>query len=153
MSCSVCGRKSPRATCVAVDAVEAGEEDLQRALEELDLALDAEEVALLEGAELVLGGVPQAGADGAGAVAQLELQEEVALAIGAELLVGDQVDFVESFAVGEELDTAARHAWAFQKTAAWGLAVAWRFAVLSAVSASRQIVTLELRTTTWENSL
>src|SRR5688572_30453588 len=54
-----------------LDPFEAGEEDLQRALVELDLALDLEEVAFLESAKVVLVGVPHASADGPGLVAQL----------------------------------------------------------------------------------
>ena len=65
------------------------------ALEELHLALDEQEVAGVERAEERLAGVPQAGADAAGAVAQFELEVQVAVAVGPQLLVRDQVDLLE----------------------------------------------------------
>ena len=83
------------------------EDDLQGALEELDLALDLQEIAFLEGAEQLLAGVPQAGADGAGAIAQLDLEIEVAVAVGPELFVADEKDLVELF---RRPSTAARNA-------------------------------------------
>ena len=60
----------------------------------------------LEGAEQALGGVPQTGVDGAGAVAQLELQIEIAVAVGPQLLVADQVDLVDGLAVAEFFEEA-----------------------------------------------
>ena len=45
-----------------IDALEGGENDLQRPLEELHFALDAQKVGFVEGAELRLVGVPEASA-------------------------------------------------------------------------------------------
>jgi len=84
------------------------ENDLKGALEELHLALDEDEVARLEGAEQLLAGVPQASADAACAVAQLELEEQVAVAVGPELLVGGEVDLLDIVAVGELLHETSR---------------------------------------------
>src|SRR5262249_30879593 len=85
------------------------EDDLQGALEELDLALDVDEIAHLEGAEQVLGRVPQPGIDDARAVSQVRLQVQVAVAVGPELLVGDQEHFLDGVPVGQLLDVAPRH--------------------------------------------
>src|SRR5262249_1267074 len=63
-----------------------------------------------EGAKTLLGGVEEASADAAGAIAQQHLQEQVALLVGAELLLRHQVDFVDVLPVGQKLDTAAAHA-------------------------------------------
>src|SRR6185437_1832017 len=60
-------------------------------------------IARLEAAEQLLAGVPQPAADGAGAVAQLDLDEQVAVAVGAELLVGDEVDLLDAVAVSKRL--------------------------------------------------
>jgi hypothetical protein len=87
-------------------AFELRENHLERALEKLHLALDAKEISLLEPAELVLGGIPHAGADGPRAVAQLYLQIQVAILVGAKLLVRNQVHFVEGFAVYQKLHAA-----------------------------------------------
>ena len=109
-SCSVCGRKSARSTLLPDRrARSATEDDLQGALEELHLALDEQEVARLEGAKQVLAGVPEPGADGAGAVAQLELQIEIAVAIGPELLVGDEVDVLDAVPIGHLLHELSGH--------------------------------------------
>src|SRR5262249_9477376 len=83
------------------------EDELERALEELHLALNEQEVAGLEGAELLVAGVPQAGVDGAGAVAQVGLDVQVAVAVGPQLLLNDEVDFLDGVAVGKLLDKAA----------------------------------------------
>ena len=90
-------------------ALKAREDDLQRALVQLDLALDAKQLALLEGAEQRLGGVPHASAERAGAIAQLDLQIVDAIAIGTQLLVANQEDLVERIAVDELLHRAPSH--------------------------------------------
>ena len=69
-----------------------------------------EVVARLERPGQLLGGVPEPGADGAGLVAEVEVQVQVALAVGPELLVGDEVDLVDRVAVGQLVDVAASHA-------------------------------------------
>ena len=70
-----------------LNPLELGKQDLQSALKELNFALDAQEVPLIEGAELRLVGVPQPGGDRTRAVAQFNLQVEAARAVGAELLI------------------------------------------------------------------
>ena len=67
-----------------------------------------QQIAFLEGAELVLRGVPQAGADGPGAVAQLQLQEKNRVAVGPELLIADEESLLEVFAVGQLLHETPR---------------------------------------------
>src|SRR5262249_22569363 len=64
-----------------LDAVKMAQDDLQGTLVELNLTLDQEKVSLLEQAEQVLACVPEARRNAAGAVAQLDLQIEVALAV------------------------------------------------------------------------
>ena len=87
-----------------------GEDDLERPLKNLGLAPDVQEVARLERASQVLGRVPEPGADAAGLVAQLQVQIEVALAIGPELLVGDQKRLVDRVAMGQLVHVTAGHA-------------------------------------------
>jgi len=91
--------------------LERGEDHLERALVELHLAFDFEELAGLEALELVLGRVPHTGGNRSRTVAELDLQEVVALAVRPELLVDHHEDFVEAVAVGELLNTTATHAW------------------------------------------
>ncbi len=83
--------------------------DLKGPLEELYLALGEQEITGLEGAVEVLAGIPQPGADRAGAVAQLELEVEVAVTVGPQLLVHYQVNVVERIAVGKLLDKSPCH--------------------------------------------
>jgi hypothetical protein len=86
-----------------LDLLQVRQDHLQRALEELHLALDQQEVADLEGAEQVLAGVPQPGVHRAGAVAHVHLQVQVAVAVGAQLLVDDEVHLLDRLAVGQLL--------------------------------------------------
>ena len=64
-------KKIAQVHLIAGHALQMAEDHLQGALKELDLPLDEEEVAGLEGAGERLGGVPEPSADDAGAVAQL----------------------------------------------------------------------------------
>ena len=50
------------------------------------------------------------GVDAAGAVAKFQLQEQVAVAIGLQLLVGDEIDFLEVFAIVESFHETPAHA-------------------------------------------
>ncbi len=84
-------------------------DDLQGALEDLDLAAGVQVIARLEAVGEGLAGVPEPGADAAGLVAQFQVQVEVALAVGAELFIGDEEDLVDGFAVGELVHIAASH--------------------------------------------
>ena len=83
MSCSTARHEIFQGYQVRRDLLELGEENLQGALKELHLALDAEKVAVVDGAKLLLVGVPEPSADGPRPVSQFELDEEIALAIGA----------------------------------------------------------------------
>ena len=67
-------------------------------------------VAGLERPRQLFGGVPEPGADAAGLVAELELEVEIALAVGPELLVGDQVGLVDRIPMGKLVHVAAAHA-------------------------------------------
>src|SRR6185312_394896 len=91
------------------DAFDGVENDLQRTLEKLNFAGSVEEVADGEFAGGLVAGVPQAGRDAPGAVAQFQLQVRVAIAVDAELLIGDEVDFFEVLAIAEVFDEAAAH--------------------------------------------
>ena len=95
---------------VWVEDVDVGEDDLERPLEDLGLAADVEVIAGLERPGQLFGGVPEPGADAAGLVSQLELKVEVALAVGPELLVGDQVGLVDRISMGKLVHVAAAHA-------------------------------------------
>ena len=108
--CELCGRNSSGSTRDASTDLEVGEDDLERPLEDLGLAPDVQVIARLERARQVLGRVPEPGPDAAGLVAQLQVQVEVPLAIGPELLVGDQEDLVDRVPVSQLVDVAAAHA-------------------------------------------
>ena len=87
-----------------------GEDDLQRPWKDLGLAPDVQVIAWFEQASQVFGRVPESGTDGSGLVAQLEVQIKIALAIGPELLVGDQESLVDRVAMGQLIDVATGHA-------------------------------------------
>ena len=57
----------------------------------------------------MLAGVPETGADAAGPVAQFELEEQVAVAIGSQLLVGDEIDFFQVFAIIQLIHKTPAH--------------------------------------------
>ena len=92
-----------------LDAINLGENDLERALEELNLAGGVEEVAGVEAARDVVAGVPEPGRDAAGAVAQLQMQVRRAVAVRAQLLFGDEVNLVEVVPIAKLIDEAAAH--------------------------------------------
>ena len=87
--------KSSGSTSLVRRLANAGGDQLDRALEELRRAFDAHVVAVLEVAIVLLAGVPHPGADRAAAVGQFDLQIQVAVAIGPQLLVGGQEDLVD----------------------------------------------------------
>ena len=97
------------ADLLRLHALDVVEDDLHRPLEELHLAADLQEVADVERLEDRLAGVPLAGVDGAGAVGEIDLEIEVAVAVGPQLLVGHQEDFVDRLAVGQLLDETPGH--------------------------------------------
>ena len=108
--CVLWGRKSSGSIAVGSSDLDVREDDLERALEDLGLAPDVEVVARLERAGQALAGVPEPGADAAGLVAELQVEVEVALAVGPELLVGDEVGLVDRISVRKLVHVAAGHA-------------------------------------------
>ena len=82
---------------------------LQGALKELHLALGEQEIADIEAAKQVLARVPQAARDRATAVAQLDLQIGIAVAIRPKLLIDDEIHFVDRLAIGKLLDETPCH--------------------------------------------
>ena len=93
-----------------VDHLDVREDDLQGALEDLGLAPDVEVVARLEGPRQPLAGVPEPCADAPGLVPELQVEVEVPLAVGPELLVGDQVGLVDGVSVDQLIHIATSHA-------------------------------------------
>jgi len=83
---------------------------LERALEDLGLPPDPQIVAGLERPGELLGGVPESRPHAPGLVAELELEIEVALAVGPKLLVGDQERLVDRISVGELIYVTTSHA-------------------------------------------
>ena len=84
-------------------------DQLHGPLEQLRGPFDADVVAVLEGLVDRLRGVPHPGADRAGAVGQIDLQVEVAVAIRAQLLIGGEEDLVDRLLMAELVDITARH--------------------------------------------
>src|SRR5689334_22712203 len=89
--------------------------DLERPLKELDLALDQQEVAFFKRAKLMLAGVPLPANNAARPIAELDLEVEVAVAIGPELLVADQKNFLQRFAIRQLLHEPSSHVESFSK--------------------------------------
>ena len=83
-----------------IDDFEMVEDDLKRTLENLGFAAHVQEITGLEQSGQALAGVPEARADGARLVAELEVQIQVPLPIGSKLLVSDQKRLVDRIAVG-----------------------------------------------------
>ena len=108
--CELWGRKSSGSIRAGSTTSMCERMTCKRALEDLGLAPDVEVVAGLEGPGQPFAGVPEPGADAAGLVPELQVEVEVALAIGPELLVGDQEDLVDGVAVGQLIDVATAHA-------------------------------------------
>src|SRR5262249_17321929 len=92
------------------DALQVAEDHLQRALEKLHLALDAQEIAFVKGAEKMLAGIPESAGDGARAVAELQLQVKIAVAVGAQLLFSEKVYLFFFVAIRQMLNEPPPHA-------------------------------------------
>ena len=92
---------------------------LHVALEELGRAVDENVVAVFEGAVILLAGIPETGGDGAAAIGELELKIEVAVAVGAELLIGGQEDLVHVFVVAELADVASEGSGGHWESRGW----------------------------------
>ena len=90
-------------------AADAGGDQLDRALEQLRGAFDADVVAVLEAAKVVLAGVPHPGADRAAAIRQVDLQVEVAVAIGPQLFFGGQKDLIDRLLMSQLTDKPPCH--------------------------------------------
>src|SRR5688572_21769118 len=67
-------------------------------------------VAGVEGAGQPLAGVPEPGVDGPRLVAELQVEVEVPLSVGPQLLIGHEEQVVDRFAVGQLVHVAAGHA-------------------------------------------
>ena len=92
---------------LAVDLVH---DQLQCAVVELGCAADAHEIAVVEAAVQSLIGVPQHPGDRSGAIRQSDLQVQIAVAIGSQLLFRSQKDFVDRFVFTELTNETSRHA-------------------------------------------
>jgi hypothetical protein len=77
---------------------------------------DAEIVARFDRVEHAVAGVPEHTGEGAGFVGEAKLEVEIAVAVGAELLIGDEKHLVDVFAFAELVDVTAegRHAEGFR---------------------------------------
>src|SRR5262245_33242924 len=89
--------------------LEPGQYDLKCTLKQLHFSLDEQVIADLDMAGLGFADIPQASADGAGALAQLDLQVSITVAVRPPLLVRDQVNFLDRLAVGQLLDETSAH--------------------------------------------
>src|SRR5437868_1279660 len=96
---------------LGLGALDMAQDHLQGALKELHLPLDEKEIAGIEGAKQMFAGIPEPGTDRAGSVADLELEIEVAVAVGPELLVRDKEDILKRVAVGKLLHISPGHAY------------------------------------------
>src|SRR5437879_2088084 len=85
------------------------EDQLQRPLKELDLTLHQEKLADIEGAKLLIARVPQPAVDSAAPVTEIDLDVQVAVAIGPQLLVHHEVDFLDGIAIRQLLDESPGH--------------------------------------------
>ena len=91
---------------------------LHRALEELRHAFDVDVIAVLERLVVALARVPLPARDRPGAVRQVELQEQVPLPVGPQLLVAGQEDLVELLVVlqlGDETTGHTKGEWGRRK--------------------------------------
>ena len=93
-----------------IDDFQMIEDDLQRSLEDLGLAPHVQEITGLEQSGQALRRVPEPRADGARLVAELEVEIEIALAIGSKLFVSDEKRIVDRIAIDELINVAAGHA-------------------------------------------
>ena len=82
-------------------------DQLHVALEQLRRAVDHHVVAVFEAAVVLLAGVPQPRGDRPAAVRELDLQVEVAVAIGAQLFIGGEKDLVDLLVVAKLADKAS----------------------------------------------
>ena len=73
------------------------------------MPLDVDEVAVLEGAVVGIGRVPEPAGDGAAPVGEIDLQVELSVAVGPQLLVRGQEDLVDGRLGGEFRNESSRH--------------------------------------------
>ena len=98
--------KSASSIVPQVGRLDAGDDHLQLAVVDLRRPLHAQVVAGVDRVEQVVGGVPEHAGQRPGLVGQAHLQVQIAVAIGAELLVGDEKDLVDLLAFVELVDEA-----------------------------------------------
>ena len=82
-------------------------DELHVALEQLRVAFDFYVVAVFERAVIVFAGVPQPGRDRPAAVGKLQLQVEVAVAVGPQLLLGGQENLADLLVVAKLANVTA----------------------------------------------
>ncbi len=87
-----------------------GGDQLDRSLVNLGRSFHADEISVVEVAVLRLAGVPHPGTDRTAAIAQFDLQVQIAVAVGAQLLLRCQEHLVDGFLVSELIDETAWHA-------------------------------------------
>ena len=98
---------------VGIFALDLADNQLQRAVVELGRAFDTQKIAVVETAVELLVGIPHHGGQRAATVRQAQLQIEIAVAIGAQLLVGGEKHFVDGFVFTQLTDEPAWHGLAF----------------------------------------
>jgi hypothetical protein len=81
------------------DLGKAIEDHLQCTLEELHFSFALHEIAILEAAEELIIGIPHPGSDAACAISQIHLDVKDAIAVGTQLLVCRQVNFIKRIAI------------------------------------------------------
>ena len=102
--CVLWGRKSSGSTCSRVDHLDVREDDLQGPLEDLGLAPNVQVVAGLERPGQSSLAFQSRAPTLPELVPELQVEVEVALAVGPELLVGDEEDLVDRISVGQLVD-------------------------------------------------
>ena len=91
------------------DLFKMAEYDLQAALEVLNLAVDVQEIAVLEASEDNIASIPHTGGHAARAVTQFDLHVGVAVLVDAKLLLRGKEDIVQAVAVAEFVDESLGH--------------------------------------------
>ena len=89
--------------------LDARDNDLQAALKELNFAFDLHVVARVETRAVLLDDVPHQAADRPRTIAKLREQIQVRVAVGPQLLFGQQVNFLNRVTVLEVADELSRH--------------------------------------------
>ena len=101
--------KSSSSISASANLVDVLDDHLQCAVVELGVALDPHVVAVVELAIDLIAGVPHHARHGAGAVRQPQAQIEVAVPVGAQLLVRGEKNLIDMFVFAQLIDEASRH--------------------------------------------